>query len=418
MENQIYTIWLPLLITVVFAVIGMVRGVVREAIVAASVVLAAFINLQWTDKVWADSLNLVFPGMDKGQEQFILSLIVLWLIVPVVGYGLGTLLPKQQLATRSWIGGMLLGLLSGAAVAGLTLLYAYTGLDGAETTSRFYQNLLSRGFMVWAGWFPLLLAFLAALVVLLVPIRRAQIAVARPSPASNWGPSGRPGIPGALPPQTPAPAMASSMFPTPASAPAGTGVGAGTAMGASEVTNAMSYPQAPQPTILMPEWDATPTTLIPVSPLEAAYRESQHSTPITEPATEPQLSVTRSFDAFHVAPPAPTSADEGSQNNTDTFSAFSAPDNTDSSWLLQSLQSIEDNQKQTERHEPGGLAATTSFGTEHSISSPAIPASVDQPAEAAPATPVTEEKRCPNCGSPVMPGALFCTECGTRLIFM
>ncbi len=413
MENQIYTIWLPLLITVVFAVIGMVRGVVREAIVAASVVLAAFINLQWTDKVWADSLNEIFPGMDKGQEQFILSLIVLWLIVPVVGYGLGTLLPKEQLATRSWIGGMLLGLLSGAAVAGLTLLYAYTGLDGAETTSRFYQNLLSRGFMVWAGWFPLLLAFLAALVVLLVPIRRAQIAVARPSPASNWGPSGRPSIPGALPPQTPAPAMASSMFPPPASAPVGTGVSAGAAMGASEVSNARNYPQGPQPTILMPEWDAPPTKLIPVSPIEAAYRESQHSTPISEPATEPQSPITRSFDAFPSAPLAPVSSDQGSQSNPDPFSTFSAPDNTDSSWLL---QSIEDNQKQTEQHEPGGLAATTSFGTEHAIPSPVVPASIDQPAEAAPATPVTGEKRCPNCGSLVMPGALFCTECGTRIV--
>ena len=66
------------LLDAIFA-LGMMRGVVREAIVAASVVLVAFINLQWSDQ-WGQGLNEIFPGMDKGQEQFILSLIVLWLI--------------------------------------------------------------------------------------------------------------------------------------------------------------------------------------------------------------------------------------------------------------------------------------------------------------------------------------------------
>lgn len=234
MEDQIYTIWLPLIITVVFAVVGIMRGVLREAIVAASVVLAAFINLQWGEN-WSQGLKDMFPSIDKGQGQFVLSLVVLWLIVLVVGYGLGTLAPKQQVNSTSWISGMLMGLITGAAMAGLTLRYAYMGLDGAETTSRFYQNLLSRVFMVWAGWYPLILAFLGALLVLLVPIRRAQKAIARPSNASNWGPSGRPGAPGALPPQTPAPAMASSLFPPPVAA--STGVGS--------LSGGASYPPPP-----------------------------------------------------------------------------------------------------------------------------------------------------------------------------
>lgn len=406
MEDQIYTIWLPLIITVVFAVVGMMRGVLREAIVAASVVLAGFINLQWGEN-WSQGLKDMFPDIDKGQGQFFLSLIVLWLIVPVVGYGLSTLLPKQETDSRSWIGGMLMGLASGAAVVGLTLRYAYSGLDGMEESSRFYQNLLSRGFMVWAGWFPLLLAFLGALFVLLVPIRRAQKAVARPSNASNWGPSGRPG---ALPPQTPAPAMASSLFPPPVAASPGVG-------GVPPYPPAPpQYSTSPQEAKMAPAQNAPASSLLSVGSFEEFYSGSRGANPSE---AEPSMT-TRTFNV--VTPPEPASREDrgqssGDGSDTDTYSAFHTTGGNDSSWLL---QSIEDNQKQTEDSEVGGLSTTTSFQTEHALATqstpsapPVIPMSTGEPAQDAVA--IASEKRCSNCSAPAMPGAFFCTECGTRI---
>src|SRR5438128_3112620 len=184
-QEQIYTIWLPVGIMLLFAIIGILRGAVRETVVAAGVALAALINSQWSGQ-WSEGLSSVFKGQNQGQLEFIISFVVLWLVVMVIGYGLGFFVPREPLTALSRLAGGLLGLANGAAVAGWSLRYAYADLDGAQTSSQFYQNPMSYSLMVWAAWFPLLLALLGAILVLVGPVRRAQSALSRPSRATDW----------------------------------------------------------------------------------------------------------------------------------------------------------------------------------------------------------------------------------------
>ncbi len=374
MQDQIYTTWLPLVIVLLFGAIGLVRGVMREAVVAATVVLAAFINLQWADQ-WSQGLYSVFTRLDQGQQQFILSLIVLWLIVAVVGYGLSVVLPKQPVTRNSRVAGGLLGLISGAAVAGLTLRYAYASLDGAHETSRFFQNGFSYWLMVWAVWFPLVLAFVGALVVLLVPLRRAQRAVAQPSGATDWSPSVRPVTPGAgTPPHTPAPTMAGSIFPPPANPNDAT------------LPYASSVWQGPQPNSSNSlEQDAPATSLLPVQQAQPGDGALNNSPVVPDP------SATRMFSDT----PAPVSS-LGGPSDAGTFNL--AGGSAEPSWLLQPVTS-------ENRAVPGASDITGSPA--------ALSGDADQPAVA----PLVESARktCPNCGAGVMPGAIFCTECGSRL---
>src|SRR4051794_285045 len=123
-QDQIYTIWFPLGITLLFGILGVLRGPIREGLVSAALVLAGLIITQWAGQ-WSQGVHEVYTGMSQGQEEFTLSFSVLWLVVLVVGYGMGGFVPKQPLTSRSRLAGGLLGLVNGAAVAGWSLRLAF-----------------------------------------------------------------------------------------------------------------------------------------------------------------------------------------------------------------------------------------------------------------------------------------------------
>src|SRR5439155_17528570 len=149
-QDQIYTIWFPLGIMLLFAVLGAVRGVVREALVAVAIVLASLIIMLWSDQ-WGPPVHDLFSGMTLGQEEFALSFALLWLVVLVVGYGMGGFVPRGPLATPSRLGGFLVGLMNGAAVAGWSFRFAYVNLHDAQHSSPFYTNPVSFSLMAWAS---------------------------------------------------------------------------------------------------------------------------------------------------------------------------------------------------------------------------------------------------------------------------
>src|SRR5437763_7789512 len=115
-QDQIYTIWFPLGIMLLFAVLGVLRGVIREALVSVAIVLASLIITQWSDQ-WGPPVHNLFSGMTQGQEEFTLSFALLWLVVLVVGYRMGGFVRRVPLTTPLRLGGFLLGVTNGAAVA-------------------------------------------------------------------------------------------------------------------------------------------------------------------------------------------------------------------------------------------------------------------------------------------------------------
>src|SRR5437016_14280365 len=109
LQEQLYTIWLPVGIMLLFAIIGILRGAVRETAVAAGVALAALINSQWSGQ-WSEGLSSVFKGQNQGQLEFSISFVGLWWVVMVIGYGLGLSVPRAPRTALSRPAGGLLGL--------------------------------------------------------------------------------------------------------------------------------------------------------------------------------------------------------------------------------------------------------------------------------------------------------------------
>lgn len=190
LPHVLYTIWLPLALTLLFGVVGFLRGLWREAVVSAAIVIGALIAQQWvTPDRWVGDIGEVFSGADPGWIQFTLGTVITLLTVLLVGYVLGGRLVGRPRGASLRAAGALLGLANGSALAGWLLRYAYEGLDRTQLSSPLYNDAFSQAFMIWAGWFPVALALLGALIGLLAPLRRAQIAIAQPSPQTDWSPA-------------------------------------------------------------------------------------------------------------------------------------------------------------------------------------------------------------------------------------
>lgn len=412
LQTQVFTTWLPLAIMLVFGVIGTFRGAVREAVLAAMVAIAAFIDTQWAIQ-WGQSFNDLYKGWPQQGEQFYISLVVLWAVALIIGYGLGSLIPRQPIRPQSRLMGLLLGLLSGGALAGWSLRLYITNTDGTLQPGVLLDSIVSRAFIIWATWFPLVLILLATIIVLVGPLRRMQGAVGEPSQATDWtpnaatrtaAPAGPPASAGysptgtavlAYPPAQPGAApgvparaqggVSSPQVPVAPFAPASNSTSAADKYGTydnfdSTRTRAFT-PQPEPPTTLLPTREAsTTTTSIPEESLGSAA-QTQHSP------------------------------------DTKNYSTFDSSGSGDSSWLLHAVDNAErDDEAQVEATpvEPHAATAVSEQIAPEAETKPPVASEAETPAEVTVGT--ATETLCPNCGSPLIPGASFCTNCGTRLI--
>ena len=383
-QDQIYAIWFPLGIMLVFAVIGVLRGVVREAIVAVAIMLASLIITLWAGQ-WGEQVHSIYSGMTQGQEEFTLSFAVLWLVVLVVGYGMGGFAPRVPLTNPSRLGGFLLGLMNGGAVAGWSLRFAWVNLHGAQPSSPFYTNPVSYSLMVWAAWFPIALVLLGALLVLVGPLRRAQTAVSQPSAGSDWEPYA------ARPTAT-----------APASSYQGSRGIVSPSPGASSPAPSSSSPTAP-------------TMAFSTQPAPGPAREASTPSPWAGRQEPPALGQAYGERERGDLSSART---ERERNDPGTYNSAGTSSRETSSWLLQPTGTA--SEAATSGGAASGEAAGMSAGSQatHTEARMAGDANHDEGATM-PVAHVDEPvagAKCPNCGAPAAPGAIFCTECGTKLV--
>lgn len=161
MPDIVFTVVLPLLAIVLFAVLGYMRGAARETFVSGAIALSALIAFQWGEP-WGRDLAGIFSGVGAGTARFYVTLAMMALGVLVLGYGLGSSLVKGKPTSTSRGLGLLLGLLNGAAASGWLLLTAWQQLDASSASSPAYSNPISYALMVMAGWSPIILAALGA----------------------------------------------------------------------------------------------------------------------------------------------------------------------------------------------------------------------------------------------------------------
>lgn len=368
-----------------FAIVGALRGVVREALVSAAIVLGGLIITLWAGQ-WSPGLHDLYSGMGQGQEEFTLAFSVLWLVVLVVGYGMGGFVPKGPQSSTTRIVGFLLGLANGAAVAGWSLRLAFSDLQDAQPSSPFYTNPVSFSLMVWSVWFPVALAIIGALVVLIGPLRRAQTAVAQPSQRTDWEPYAAP--------------------PGFAQVPAGAGtpgVARGAAMPPPSLGQPVPYSYSTSPTTVLPTQAAPPAPSLPTRDASVPPPAAGQTPPPAQPYGAP--------DRGGLFAPRTESETRDPAGNTGAPAASQSP-----SWLLQSTGSTDSWAPPSARigstelagdgtRLTGAPAGSTAGGGTSSADAPTMPvAHVQEPAA-----------KCPHCGTPAAAGAMFCTECGTKL---
>lgn len=400
----------PLALTLLMGFIGLARGVRREAVVSAAIVLGALIVEQWAAP-WAADLYALFTGVGRDWQQLVLSYALLILVVLVLGYGLGKFVHTLPVGRSGRTWGLLLGLLNGAALSGWLLRYIYTNLDGAQATSPLYQNPVSYGFMIWAGWFPVALAVIGAVVALLTPVRRVQAVVSQPSAGTDWAPAP---VPVAAPITSTSTAVTSTRYSEPAGPIA-------SSLAPTQPYNAQSF-GAPMPSYAPAPPPPTPSPILSANsyraePLAGHDAPSTQLLPVSEASQAPQGvgaadaqgSVTRNFVPPLNNVPPDGSAHAAAASSEPPATAEWKPGATPS-WLMGGSTPA----PATEViHTPSSALSDAGGGGSTQAGLPAN--EVDK------ATPITgplheqalSGKACQTCGSALPPNARFCTECGT-----
>ncbi|HKP53477.1 MAG TPA: CvpA family protein [Chloroflexia bacterium] len=389
--DDIYVMWIPILVVALMGALGAWRGVYREIAVSASIVLSALIVVQWaTRDRWASDLSATFSGLGAGEWQFFLTLVLMVLIVSVVGYGLGGLFARRSLSSTPRTLGALLGVANGAALTGWVLRSAYEGLVSRQETSAVYQNPISLGLMVWAGWFPVVLAVIGAIAALVFSLRGDRVASVPDTsqvPAAIVTPTqARP----VYIPQAPPPPYSPSPPPL------------------------RTDPYATLPT------DAQSTMFMPTREQAANTPTAVH--PVTSPSPPPATLAPHQplgaiqYPPFHPGPPTATSKDNSpdvteQQSSTDDFHAAlrtppsDTPHTPPFGYDLAALWGTEESDSTL----AGDSDASSSPGPASEQASPEMSVAGDE------TTTSPGEVRCRNCGNPLQEDALFCTECGTRV---
>ncbi len=334
--------------------------------------------MQWAAS-WAKDMSGMITGVSREWQQVVLSYVLMILIVLTLGYGLGGFLGKTVLTASTRMAGLLLGVVNGAALAGWLLRYVYVSLDGAQATSPLYMNEIARSFMIWAGWYPVLLAAAGAVAAIFSPLRRAQTVVAQASSTTDWQPTyvAPPPLPASAPlpplPAQPSQPADSTVYPS---------------YNAPTAPYSYSYAPSPAPSASppppAPERDAPSTRLFPTS--EIAANE------VADTAAPP-ASVTRSF-----APPSPSEAPAEVVQEVKPVSLFERDEyahSTTPSWLMG------DAGANSHQPEAAGAPVQDNALRDEAPSGGSAPLGMG-------------EKTCANCGADLVSGAQFCTQCGTR----
>jgi hypothetical protein len=421
-------VFIPGALAIIMGILGALRGARREAVVSFSIVLAALIILVWGTP-WASDLTGMFANLQSGDTRNALAYVVLALSVLVIGYMLGSaIVPRTPISAMSRVGGFLLGVANGLAIGGYLIRIQYesallnpgANVDLIDTLT---TNIVARGLWIWANWFPLAIAIIAAIVALVAPFRRAQTIVATPSASTDWGPSAAPAV------------GATMAAPGPAAYTTGYGQG---------FTSQYPQQQAPQYGPQFPQAPAQPQPYVASGQAYSPYPQfgqqpapsnpqpasQQPYTPV--PSTQGRLEdapPTVAMPSSDTTRPTPPGGQEtlyigttppnnaAAQSKPPEWSGYNEP-----SWLT-STQPASSN--------ASGASASSSPQLDSSLvarseaPTQAQPVVTPPPAKSGsgPSTgPLSDNDsdtksfvHCPRCGTQVPADATFCTECGNRL---
>ncbi|HEX6607122.1 MAG TPA: CvpA family protein [Chloroflexia bacterium] len=213
-------------VLVVFALVGARRGPWPEVVALGGLLLGALLADEWGE-AWGNDLGSALGFLGPVGARMIVRSVLFLVPLIAVGYGGALLLPRLgKPSVRARLIAALLALFNGAAI--LAVLLRNWDYSQGATGSPLRNDAVTRFFLEWAGWWPLLLA-LGGIVAVAVSVLRRPRRVTPPAPvtlpaplgASKEGPA--PAIPApagsTIPATSGAPRPASKEAPAPASLP-------------------------------------------------------------------------------------------------------------------------------------------------------------------------------------------------------
>lgn len=173
---------LLIVLILLFAPIGFMRGPVKELLVTLGVLFGALLVDFWARPWGRDLDSYADIGDDAG--AFIVAMIFLMLLTFVGGYGLGLLIASWDYSLGSRLGGSAVSLLNGVLLVSFSLQYVRLFLLSDANEESLEQSFVVRTLLDQTGWI-LIVASVAIVPVLIYALgsgRRAFALAGGPEP--------------------------------------------------------------------------------------------------------------------------------------------------------------------------------------------------------------------------------------------
>lgn len=197
-----------------FAILGTVRGLVRELIGTAGVLLAVVFNDRWGD-LWSPDAASTF-GLDPATAQFSTYAAIFILVVLLVNYLAPSLILRHTRIenNRSSRGlGFVLGLFNGSVIAAYLLDYMHRFLYNSDPASPVLQAATGKFMRDWASWSILVLVGGLLLATFISLFTRSARTLTGPDVPAVYPPRQQPNGSRNLPPATAAQPLPMPSFP-------------------------------------------------------------------------------------------------------------------------------------------------------------------------------------------------------------
>jgi hypothetical protein len=159
-------------VLVLFALVGARRGPWPEVVALGGLLLGALLADEWGE-AWGNDLGSALAFLDPVAARMIVRSVLFLVPLIAVGYGGALLLPRLgKPSVRARLIAALLALFNGAAI--LAVLLRNWDYSQGATGSPLRNDAVTRFFLEWAGWWPLLLALGGIVAVAVSVLRRPR----------------------------------------------------------------------------------------------------------------------------------------------------------------------------------------------------------------------------------------------------
>jgi uncharacterized membrane protein required for colicin V production len=170
-----WNLWLDILLVILillFAPIGFMRGPVKEVLVTLGVLFGALLADYWA-RPWGRDLDS-FIGLGDEQAAFVVAMAFLVGATFIGGYGIGATLVSTEFSLHGRLLGGFVAMFNGALLVSFTLQYVRRFLLSTENEESLRDSYVVRFLMDQLGWLLLIVGILAIPLIVYILITGRQ----------------------------------------------------------------------------------------------------------------------------------------------------------------------------------------------------------------------------------------------------